>query len=146
MHSDIGLPFLIEYLNTWERNVSRMPHAIVVRYEYLLTKPIETLRRIVDLLDPTFSDTAVGDAVSFASFDNLRQLEAAGTFRRGGLQLQNRDDPDTFKVRRGKIGGYRDDFDVNQLAEMDALMASRLSPSLGYHPTGAPAEHGATAT
>src|ERR687897_207138 len=29
-HSDIGLPCLIEYLNTWERNVAHLPRATVV--------------------------------------------------------------------------------------------------------------------
>ena len=43
-HSDIGVPFLIDYLNTWERNVAHLPRAIMVRYEDLRAEPRETLQ------------------------------------------------------------------------------------------------------
>jgi hypothetical protein len=132
MHSDIGLPSLIDYLNTWERNAERMPRAITVRYEELRARPAETLRRVVDLLDPSFTMQEVEEAIAFGSFDNLRKLEAAGFFRRGGLSLRNPADPGTFKVRRGKVGGYRDYFSPEQVAEMDALVTARLSPTSGY--------------
>ncbi len=132
MHSDIGLRFLIDYLNTWERNVAGLERAITLRYEELRTTPAGALRRVVDLWGEPFSDADIEKAVSFGSFDNLRKLEAAGFFRRGGLSLRNRNDPNAFKVRRGKIGGYRDYFTPEQVAKIDDLVTTRLSPSLGY--------------
>jgi hypothetical protein len=134
MHSDIGLSFLIDYLNRWERNVAGLERSILIRYEELRTHPLDTLRRVVDLMGESFSAEEIQDAVSFGSFDNLRQLETAGFFRRGGLSLRNASDPDTFKVRRGKISGYRDYFSPEQLAQMDEMVATRLSPTLGYAP------------
>jgi len=132
MHGDIGLRFLIDYLNTWERNTARMPCAITLHYEDMRARPAEALQRVVDLLDPSFTREEVAGAVDFGSFDNLRKLEIAGFFGRGGLARRDPSDPDTFKVRRGKIGGYRDYFSPQQVAEMDALVAARLSPTLGY--------------
>ena len=58
----------------------------------------------------TFSDEEIDEAVDFGSFDNLRALESKGFFRQGGLTLRNPDDPESFKVRRAKVGGYRDYF------------------------------------
>lgn len=137
MHPELGLPALIDYLNTWERNVSRMRRHVIVRYEDLRRRPHAALARVITLLDPTFTDTDIARAVAFGSFENLRTLEQAGFFARGGLALQNPDDPETFKVRRGKIGGYRDYFTRAQVAEMDAMVAARLSPTLRYTTTGA---------
>ena len=34
-HSDIGLPTLIDYLNTWERNLAGLERGLMVRYEDL---------------------------------------------------------------------------------------------------------------
>ena len=135
-HSDIGLPFLIEYLNTWERNVGELERAQVIRYEDLRGKPAETLMRIISLIDPTFSEDEIEEAVRFGSFDNLRQLESQGFFRQGGLKRRDAGDPESFKVRRGKVAGYRDYFTDEQVAELEALMAAHLSPSLGYGPAG----------
>ena len=48
------------------------------------------------------------------------------------MKLVNASDPSTYKVRRGKVGGYRDDFDTQQVAELEALVRDRILPELGY--------------
>ena len=137
-HSDIGLPSLIDFLNTWERNVRNLERSLVLRYEDLRAEPAKILKQVADLMGEAFSDQEIDEAVSFASFENLRRLETKGFFRQGGLTLRNPKDPDSFKVRRGKVGGYRDYFTPEQIAELEALMSSRLSPSLGYTPANSP--------
>jgi len=131
-HSDIGLPSLIEYVNTWARNVERLEHGMLVRYEDMRAEPAKTLSAVTKLMGESFSAEEIAGAVEFGSFDNLRQLEGKGFFRQGGMTLRNRDDPNAFKVRRGRVGGYRDYFEPEQVAELERLMAERLSPNLGY--------------
>jgi hypothetical protein len=133
-HSDIGLPFLVDYLNTWERNLAGLDRSLIIRYEDLRARPAETLRKVVDLMDYDFSDEEIQEAVDFGSFDNLRKLETSGFFRQGGLTLRDPNDPNSFKVRRGKVGGYRDYFSPEQVAELDELVRSRMSPTFGYTP------------
>ncbi len=136
--SDIGLPFLIEYLNKWERNLAKLESALLVRYEDLRAEPAVWLKKITILMGESFSDEEIRQAVDFGSFDNLRKLESKGFFRWGGLTLRNPNDPNTFKVRRGKVNGYRDYFTPEQVAEMEELLRSRLSPTLGYGPEDTP--------
>jgi hypothetical protein len=131
-HSDIGLPFLIEYQNTWQRNIAALERGLLVKYEQLRSDPVPTLLRIVEHMGESFSEAEVRAAVEWGSFDNLRKLESQGTFSQGGMKLRKADDASTFKVRRGKVGGYRDDFDSDQVAELEALVRERISPSLGY--------------
>ncbi len=132
--SDIGLPFLIEYLNKWERNLAKLENGLRVRYEDLRAEPAPWLKKITELMGESFSDPEIQQAVDFGSFDNLRKLESKGFFRWGGLTLRNSSDPDTFKVRRGKVNGYRDYFTPEQVSEMEELMYSCLSPTFGYGP------------
>jgi len=133
-HSDVGLPFLIDFLNGWEQRLDAHPQALTVRYEDLRAEPAPTLRRITELLGEEFQEEEIEQAVEFASFANLRRLESQGVFRQGGLSLRNPQDPESFKVRRGRVGGYSDYFDKEQVAELDALVAARLSPRFGYGP------------
>jgi hypothetical protein len=137
-HSDIGLPFLIDYLNTWERNLKELEHSLLVRYEDLRADPATALKKITALMGESFSDDEIREAVSFGAFDNLRKLESSGFFRRGGMRLRNAGDPDTFKVRRGKVGGYPDYFSPEQVTELEQLMMSHLSPTFGYRPAEDP--------
>ena len=139
-HSDIGLPCLIEFLNMWERNVNALEHGATIRYEDLRARPADVLKQVVTLMGDDFSDDEIQEAVDFGSFDNLRQLESKGFFRQGGMKLRNPDDPTTFKVRRGKVGGYRDYFTPEQAAELEALVREHLSPTLGYTPATADPE------
>jgi hypothetical protein len=136
-HSDIGLPFLVEYLNTWERNIAALENGRIIRYEDLRARPAEVLRQVVDLLGADFSDEEIDEAVRFGSFDNLRKLETGGFFRQGGLTLRDPNDPNTFKVRRGKVGGYPDYFTPEQVKELEDVMFASLSPTFGYAPVAA---------
>ena len=131
-HSDIGLPFLIDYLNTWEKNLVALERSLLIRYEDLRVDAASILRQITALMGDEFSDEESQAAVDFASFENLRKLETSGFFRQGGLTLRDPQDPESFKVRRGKINGYRDYFNAKQVADLEQLLTGRLSPALGY--------------
>jgi hypothetical protein len=136
-HSDIGLPSLIEYQNTWARNVRDLEHGMLAKYEQLRTEPVPTLLRITQLMGESFSEEEIRAAVEWGSFDNLQKLETSGTFSQGGMKLVNANDPSTFKVRRGVVGGYRDDFEPAQVAELEALVRDNILPELGYCQEGA---------
>jgi len=132
-HSEIGLPSLIDFLNYWDRALASLDNTLLTSYEALRADPGAVLKQITGLMGDTFSDTDIQEAVDFAAFDNLRKLESEGFFRSGGLTLRNAKDPESFKVRRAKVGGYRDYFTPEQADELEALVRDRLSPRLGYN-------------
>ena len=133
-HSDIGLNSLIDFLNYWEQALAKLDNTLLTNYESLRADPGAVLRQITTLMGDSFADEDIQEAVDFGSFDNLRKLESEGFFRSGGLTLRNPKDPESFKVRRAKVGGYRDYFTPEQADELEALVRERLSPSLGYTP------------
>jgi hypothetical protein len=133
-HSDIGLNSLIDFLNYWEQALHSLDRTLITHYEALRADPGAVLRQITTLMGDSFSDADIQQAVDFGSFDNLRKLESAGFFRSGGLTLRNAKDPESFKVRRAKVDGYRDYFTPAQVGELEALLRERLSPTLGYAP------------
>lgn len=133
-HSDIGLPSLIEFLNRWERNLANCPNSIIIRYEDLRGQPAETLAKITELMGESFSAEEIQQAVDYGSFENQRKLESNGFFKQGGMTLRNPKDTESFKTRRGKVGGYADYFSSEQVQELEELMMSNLSPTFNYQP------------
>jgi hypothetical protein len=79
----------------------------------------------------------VDASVEFASFDNLRELEARRAFRWSGKRMAPGDkaDPDSYKVRRAKVGGYRDYFDEDQVRQINSYVQAKLGPGFGYEIT-----------
>jgi len=132
MHPELGLPALIEYHNMWALRLTGTDGGLIIRYEDLRSEPVNTMSRVVEFLQEPFSKEEVEHAVEFGSFDNMRKLEKSGYFRNSSMALRNKKDPNTLKVRRGKVGGFRDYFTDEQAAIMEGMMYSRLSPVLGY--------------
>ena len=130
---ELGLPALIAYQNFWAEQLADRPNALIVRYEDLRADAAVTLTAIVDFLGEAFTPEQIAGAVAFGSVDNLRQLEHSGYFQSGsGLRLRDASDPDTFKVRRAKVGGFRDDLDAEQAAWVEQMVRAQCHPALGY--------------
>lgn len=131
MNPEIGLPALIEYHNDWARFVSRN-NGLIVRYEDLRHAPETHLKKTMSHLGEHAGDDMIAEAVQFASFDNLRKLETQSYFKSAGMRMIKRDDPGTYKVRRGKVGGYRQDFTADQAQQMADMVRERIDPILNY--------------
>ena len=129
-----GLERIIGYMNVWERERVRIKGFLMVRYEDLRADPAEVLARVLDFLGTPGSDEALAQAVSYASFENMRKMEQTQAFGAGDRKMApaDRSDLRSYKVRRAKVGGYRDYFTEEQVRKMNALVAANLSSSLGY--------------
>jgi len=62
----------------------------------------------------------------------FRQREREAQSESDRLRPGDPDNPDSFKTRRAKVGGYHDYFDAAQIAEIDAIVARSLDPSFRY--------------
>ncbi|MGB5328007.1 MAG: sulfotransferase domain-containing protein [Gammaproteobacteria bacterium] len=145
MNPDCGIPRIIDFLNLWARELPSIDHLLLVRYEDMRVQPEKELRRIVEFLDMDPDDERIRETVEFSSVENLRKLEQQNYFRHGSrVKAKDSSNPDSFKVRRAKVGGYRDYFDDEQVTAIDELVNTRLSDVFGYA-TGEPSAPG-TAT
>ncbi len=138
-HPDAGLPRVINFMNDWAREMPHIGHMLVVRYEDMRANPEDVLRRIVDFVGTPGSAEQIREAVEFASYENMKKLEEKKVFWLSGRRMlpKDRNNPDSFKVRRAKVGGYRDYFDDTQAAAIDAQVRERLAPVFGYGGNGA---------
>ena len=94
----------------------------------------EKAKRVAKCFGGDFIREVARYGVEFASLENMRRMEQEKSFWLGGGRMKpaDRSNPQSFKVRRAKVGGYRDYFDDEQAAAIDALMAARQGPLFGY--------------
>lgn len=128
----VGLPRVIDWLNRWQRLIAEVPESLTLHYEHLRSDTARDLGAVARLIGWDCSEAEIRAAVAFADFDKLKSLERQKFFQSGRMQPGDPGDPNSYKVRRGKVGGYREDFTPEQIAWMDRLTAERLSPALGY--------------
>ena len=131
-HDRLGIPRVIEHFNRWHEEMQAMPSTLLVHYESMRAEPETTLDRIMRFLDRPFSEQELQQAVAFAAFDSLARKEKDGFFDSGRMRPTDPNDAGSFKVRRGKVGGYRDYFTEEENAVIDAMVRERLNPEFGY--------------
>ncbi len=134
MSETAGLPKIINFLNLWAREMDKIDDFLLVRYEDMRADTVGQLKRITDFLGTPGSEAEIRDAVEYASVENMRKLEQEKKFWLSGSRLVPKDksNPNSYKVRRAKVGGWRDYFDDEQVERIDALVESRLDPVYGY--------------
>ncbi len=137
-----GLRKVIDFMNGWAREMPHLPELLVVRYEDLRARPEATLGELLAFMGTPGTPDEIRAAVEFASFENMQRMEARRTFWSSGGRMLPRDpnNPQSFKVRRGKVGGYRDDFTAAEVRRIEAVIQAELDPVFGYGDAGQPAQ------
>ena len=135
MDENVGLPGIIEYLNLWAREADQVSELLVIRYEDMRKDADGVLRRVMEFVNGTPADSAaIAEAVEYSSVENMRKLEEKNVFWLAGGRMKpgKKGDPNSYKVRRAKVGGYKDYFTDDESAQIDELVAKELSPTYGY--------------
>jgi Sulfotransferase domain len=127
-----GMPAIIGTMNDWIAEFSGRKNFTLVRYEALRASPAEHFRDLLAVVgEPNPNDTMFQDALEFSRFENMQKLEAAGAFDSNILHPGDVRDPESFKVRRGKVGGYREYLSVEDQRYAAAALID-LDPRFGY--------------
>jgi hypothetical protein len=136
--SAAGLPKVIDYLNTWAREAPKCRDFLLVRYEDMRADTAGTLARIVEFIGTPGTTEQITAAVDFASVENMRSMELKRTFWLSGSRMvaKDKDNPDSFKVRKAKVGGYRDYFNDAEASELEQLVERELSPFYAFPKAG----------
>ena len=127
-----GVRAIIRTMNAWLTEFSGRDDFTIIRYESLREFPAENFRTLLVVLGEATPDLSIFQgALDFSRFDNMQKLEAAGAFDSKILRPGDVRDPESFKVRRGKIGGYREYLSTeDQKYAAEAL--SKLDSGFGY--------------
>jgi len=104
----------------------------LIHYESLRAAPEKNFLSILATLGETSPEPeAFKYALEFSDFANMQRLEVAGVFDSKILRSRDIRNPESLKVRRGKVGGYRDYLSPeDQAFAADAL--KHLDARFGY--------------
>jgi hypothetical protein len=128
-----GFDTILQYYNIWVENRQIPAGFLLVRYEDMKQDPYRELRRVLDFLGLNVIDAdAVNEAVDFAAFENMRKMEAAGSFQGGMLNPAEISDQESYKTRKGQVGGYKNYLSESDVQRLNRKIQNDLSPYYGY--------------
>jgi hypothetical protein len=135
MGEQAGIPKIMDFMNAWARDIARFPDLMIIKYEDLKADTTGELGRALLFLGETPTTEELADAAAFASVENMRKMEqenAGKLAANARLKPGDANDPSSFKVRRAKVGGWRDYVTEEQAAAIDQMVRERLDPVFGY--------------
>ena len=123
-----GVGSMVQIMNSWLAEWSGRPDFLLVRYESLRADPRAAFEPLLHLLgEAPIDQAALARALEFSAFRNMKKLESAGAFDSKILRAGDANDPESYKVRRGKVGGFSDyltpedqEYAADALAQLDA--------------------------
>ena len=127
-----GLSTVLAFYNNWAKELAKIKCLLVLRYEDMRADTPGKLSELFHFMGLQIGYTTIRSAVEQADFARMKEIEDKGEYARGYLRPGDKNDQDSFKVRRGKVGGYVDYFSPDELAEINARIAEQLDPFYGY--------------
>jgi hypothetical protein len=142
-----GIEKVVRWNAMWVEVAQAHPNVAIVSYEGLRAQGAPLVQAAARHLGAAPGDEAVRAAWQHANFDALRARALAGEVdarHRKILAPRDARDPSSFKVRKGVIGGYRDELAAEDIAYCDAVIAqhdyeARIAAALrerGLRPLG----------
>jgi hypothetical protein len=120
-----GVEKLLAFYRIWSESRVVPAAFMFVRYEELHADTAGTLMRVLGFLGIEANPEAIAATVDYCRFENLQRGEAEARFADMALAPGAHGDPESFKVRRGRVDGYRDYLSPGDIALIDAAVAAR---------------------
>ena len=102
------------FYQIWDNERQHFSNLILIRYEDTRKTPIEQLERVLHFLEIPVIKPYTEKAVKRSSFEQMQKLEMKENLKVGEklsktlFNYSGINNPDSFRVRKGKVGGYRD--------------------------------------
>lgn len=150
VHQDIGgIDTIIAFYNNWLKNRDVPDDFKIVRYEDLRGSTREAFIDILNYIGlPEIDEKILDEVLELGRIEKMRKMEAQsargehGTrrsdpnvesaFMTRAFQPADPNDPETFKVRKGKVGGYVDYLGEEEIAFLGKKILEELDPVFGY--------------
>ena len=124
-----GLESIIRFFREWYAKFQNSDNVFWLKYEDLRKDPIEQSKKLLDFIEGNFDQESIENAVSYSSFNSMKEREKSPwkslspwnlfNFR---LQPKDRSNENSFKVRKGKVGGFKDYFNEGELDQIASKM------------------------
>lgn len=129
-HPYFGINWIIQHLNLWYGALDSFKRAHLIQYENIMGNPHHEFSDLLAfILQGDVNRLALDKAVEETRFNKMKENEKNRLHAEVQLTARSTGDEDTFKVRRGKVGGYKDYLSREELQYVSAAM-DRLHPEL----------------
>ncbi|TWU21221.1 Sulfotransferase domain protein [Novipirellula galeiformis] len=126
----LGIDRVLAYYRRYQRYSHTYRHFKLIRYESLLTnteRELDGVLRFIGIPDPP--ECLIREIVDQARPEQMRKLEVSGRIE--GMNSFSKSDVDALKVRKAKIGTYKEELSAEVICRVNERIAEYKDP-FGY--------------
>lgn len=143
-HPTFGIDLIVDIMNTWMETWGWRNNFALLRYGDFRSDPEKEFRALLAFLGfHEIDDVIFAESLEASNFENMKTVEASNfeniktmalsrKVRTGTLLPGDIEDPESFKVRRGIVGGYKDYLALDDMDYLNKAI-TRLHARYGYH-------------
>jgi hypothetical protein len=134
-----GIDKIIRFNLAWLQLGRDLPAFLPITYEALKSTPADVMRSVVDFVGAKRVDSEIESVCLNNTFEKMKSREGSGEYNERYRKMLRpaSEHPESYKVRRGKIGGYADYLTEEDIAYSDDALrrydyfqrVSQLMPS-----------------
>lgn len=121
-----GIKHIMNYMNAWISEASIFKDFYVAYYEDFKENVYDQMKKLLSFIEINVPEEVLAEAIEFGSFDSMRALEQERKINWHGIK--GSDDPRGAKVRKGRVGGYREELSKEDIDYMDEELQKDLHP------------------
>ena len=122
-NDEFGINKILTFYEGWVRNLNTPRKLAFISYEQMHEDVNKVLADVLKLMGEKKVDKkAVQEAVDACSFDKLRSLEKKNNLDSSILRPADKDDPESYKVRKGQVGGYSEYLSEKDIEYIDEVI------------------------
>lgn len=126
-HNIGGLPSIVRFLNIWAQQRNVVAGFQICFYEDLHANPTAELTRVLNFLGWENPDAQhVKNAVRECEFSQMKKIEKTNSLNNVRLKPPTDKDPEGYKVRKGKVGGYEEYFSDEDIQWVNDYLNNHL--------------------
>jgi Sulfotransferase domain len=129
-----SLDTLIMYYNIWAKQRHVPKDFLLVCYENIHKNSEKELQKVLHFMNINYiTEKEICESVEWSRFDNMKKMERENRFNSSMLSVECIEDEESYKVRKGKIGGYKEYLSDEDILYINQKISTNLSDYYWYY-------------
>ncbi len=121
-----GVDKILSFYKLWHEAYQESRSFMYTSYELMHENAHRELKRVLNFMNIGVDEELVDKAVASCSFSNMKTMEKEGEGTSSAFQPADKSDSESYKTRKGKVGGY-----VDHLSEEDVGYIQKRAQAYG---------------
>lgn len=124
----MGIKKIVAFYNLWID--SKLNDFLLLYYEDMHEDTAQVLKKIIEFNDLEIKNEWLDHAVSESRFSRMKKIEKNGDMKEPWMKPGVKNLANSMKVRKGKIGSYKEEFKLNDVKYLDDYINKNLTEKL----------------